>query len=340
MFVDKLCSDCCNSSKPRICNDRSYLCDSSQLKHELADENKCLCKRTQKNKDEETYKNSFVGSFHKPLQHEPINGHLVNINEYNKLVESLLSNNQKRLAEVELATNSKIKLVDPLASLCTPLIGIDKCCTRITMHKSISSDEMASEMVELYGMQLARDVSFKNYTTSPIISSVINHMSGDVADSLPDSYNQGNISISNLFKGISEKEQAGYYISQLLLLNVPMGAGSMTQKYLVPKTKQEVLGLGLTNEWGRNSTEVIHIQNGNLNLLPQVNQNIFEHKYLYSGRALGEAVHNDAAYQFFYQSALILQELKCPINTGFPKYPNQNAFLSNGGNASCLCADA
>ena len=75
--------------------------------------------------------------------------------------------------------------------------------------------------------------------------------------------------------------------------------------------------------------ETIDLQNGLLALLPpSTPANQIEHLYIHSGRALAEMVHNDGVYQFFYQTAFILNSLGAIANPGLPAYPNQAGFVT------------
>lgn len=117
------------------------------------------------------------------------------------------------------------------------------------------------------------------------------------------------------------------------MLNIVTGALRTPQKYTVQPTAQQARSASIRVEWGINLKETIDIQNGNLNLLPPPTPpTALVPRYVYSGRALAEVVHNDPSFQFFYQAAAILGSLGVKPNPGWPVYLNQGSFVTlNGG---------
>lgn len=332
-------------------NNRDYRDDSYNLRIELANYHSKYSKQLSisliENLDESTYKKyNYNGSFHKGLQHNLVNGQLANPSEYKKMVKSIVNNDQKRLSKVKLAEGSTTKLTNPLASMTSTLIGANQCSIQIDIPPSLNSDVGAAEMVELYCLALSRDVPFINYKDDLTILKILasNRLNKpDVLNSLK-YYTPLNIPFmsNTVFRGISNDEKMGPYISQLLLLDVPMGAAKMEQKYstLLP-TNINILDRtqNIINEWGITMTDTIDIQNGNLSKLQNPIVDPIK-KYIFSGRSLAEAVHNDQVYQLFYQASLILMGLGAKPNSGFPNYPNQSGFVSGYGGPSVLCAIA
>jgi len=255
---------------------------------------------------------------------------------------SILTNDQVRLAEVPLALNAQMKLVDPLASLATVLVGAPQYLLHVDDPPTLSSDAGAAEMVEMYGYYLSRDVPLINFGSDPIIGDIISHLNEpNVFSNMPDLYLDNPITTNTLFRGITDAARVGPYISQLLLLNVPMGALSMEQKYGVNPTKLDAITNGYTVDWGRNLAEQVNLHNTTLFALPPgVNPSLLQKKYIYSGRALTEAVHNDPVYQFIYHASQILLGLGVAMNPGFPSYPNQVNFITGAAGTGMLCAAA
>jgi len=329
-----------HTSCDNICVNRNFLKDSSTLRCKLGrlQQNGSPPKH-RKNKEEKKYKHkAYNGSFHKCLQHDNITGQLVDSSNYKKYKHALLKNNQQELAKIQMAVNFQVKWVDPLGAFSTILIGIPQNMLILSEPPFLASKSAAAEMIELYALMLARDVSFINYTTDPIIQSALQtlsqpHIQEHLKDHLP-------ITINTLFKGITLSEQAGPYISQLLLLDITIGGLTQKQRYKTLPTKASAIRDGYTNEWGRNRTEMINIENTMLNALPPYPTTHLQKRYAYSGRALTEIVHHDVGYQFYYQAANVLLGLGAKINVGFPVYPNQSAFVSESAAPSLLCAIA
>lgn len=247
-----------------------------------------------------------------------------------------------------MAKNSNAKLANPLSSLATLLVGATQGVLNVDNVPYLSSPAAASEMVELYAQVIARDIPFIDYAIDPTIIRLLNssHLNNKfVIANLKYAPSNATTPLTSktIFRGRNYGDIIGPYISQLLYLNFRAGALNSIQKYLVPPTRDEALDQNIRNEWGVSLEETINIQNVNLNLLPPVTPNTyFVPKFIYSGRSLAEAVHNDAIYQFFYQSALLLSSLGAQNNSGWPVSTNQSTFITGNGPASLLCilADA
>jgi hypothetical protein len=335
----KKCKKECKKDK---CKDRDYLCHSKDIKNLLAELNdKSPYCKPHKNHDECKYKKyHYNGSFHKSLTHDSTTGHLSTSQDFKDLVHYITENKQKKLKNIPLAPSSTIKLVDPLASLSSVLIGKDQCGFKLSPSSRLNSIASSAEMVELYSKALCRDVEFIDYSTNSTISNAVSYMTtSNVLSNLPDYTPVGTINSSTIFRGKFIGDQVGPYISQLLYLNVPFGAMTNSQIYRVPVDVSTALTTSYTVEWGRNNTEVIALQNGQLSSMPAgptFGQQV--DRYIHTGRALAEAVHNDTVYGFYQNATLILQNLGIAPNPDFPTYTNQSPFLTNGGSASVLCA--
>jgi membrane-associated phospholipid phosphatase len=258
------------------------------------------------NQEEKNYNNNFYGSFHKTLLHNTL-GHLQNSDDYKNLVDCILNNKQSLLNNISLATKSTMKLIDPLASLSNVIIGKDQCCFFLKEPPSLCSPESAYEILELYAMALSKDVQFNDYNNNDIINKIISSFDNKL-------FNHQNIFRSNFVGDI------GPYISQLLLFDVPIGTMKLEQKH---------------NGVSYNNLEISSLQNG---IITSSNPIKIINKFIYNGRTLSEAAHNDPVYVFYHNAALILQSLGIKINSGFPVFSNQNSFVTNGGGASILCA--
>lgn len=324
--------------------DKSYLCKSTDLRIKLANINDD-CNRSEpqvkENPEEKKYRNkNYNGSFHKPLQHVDDTGKLEDSTEYNQMVCAILSNDQNSLNALPLADGSQVKLVDPLASLAGVLLGADPCskCVNLDPPYGLSSNEMAAEMIELYGMKLTRDVWFGDFGTDSTVANVVSYLQ-PVKSYLPDLAPANTLTTSNVFRGNTAGELVGPYISQLFLLNVPQGAMTAQQIYTSPPSVSTAQSGGYTVEWGRNNLEMIQIENGNISSLPAGPTSVDNvNHYINNGRVLAEAVHVDPAFHIMYSASLILLGLGASPNPGIPALPNQSNFPTNGGGPSFQCA--
>lgn len=301
-------------------------------------------KPTVENHDEKKYKDyNYNGSFHKGLQHNLVDGRLVSSKDYETMKNAIIVDNQKILENIPLAQNSTLKITNPLASLCSLIIGATQGVLKIEDTPGLSSKTGASEMVELYAQAIARDVPFLEYPANLIINQLLgNQYLNNISVLRNLKYVPANPSNpfipETIFRGDNYGDLRGPYISQLLLLNFTAGALKSPQLYLVPPTRINAINEGFRVEWGINLTETINIQNGNLALLPPpIPANKLVPRYVYSGRSLAEVVHNDTVYQFYYQAALILSNLGVQANPTWPLYQNQGSFVTNNGQSTLLC---
>ena len=326
-----------------ICLNRNYSCNSSILKIELAKLNKSKSKcKNKMNEEEERYECLYYnGSYTKGLNHNSITGHLQSSADYKNFVCALINNNQQKLSLIPMAPKFELKMVDPLGSLSSPLIGADKCFFHLCNPPTLHSKTGAAEMIELYSMALTRDMSFINYNTNPLITTVLKYMNNeDVLKYLQDYSPKNIINSSTIFRGPFKGDQVGPYISQLLYLNIPMGALTIAQIYEVYISKEASIRIGITNEWGRNNTEIINIQNTYISRLPPLPpRSSLLQRYIFNGRSLAETVHSNPVYQFYYHSTLILNELGALPNPTLPQYPNQKSFIIGGESIQCMLGE-
>jgi len=330
---------------PNVCKNRNFRDDSSSLRSILGllEEKQNRCINAQKvNAEEIKYINYlYSGSFQKGLQHDRVNGRLVSSQDYETMVNAIVKNDQKLLANVPLATGSTVKLANPLASLATVLEGAPQCTLRIDIPPALSTNSAAAEMLEIYAQVIARDVPFINYDTDPTIALLLKNEYLNNSVLLANlKYNcPGPFTTKTIFRGNTIGETVGPYISQLFLLNIPEGALLIPQKYRSPPSRAIAQADGFRVEWGVTLGEAVDMVNGNLNLLPPITPpNQLVARFINDGRTLAEAVHNDPPYQFFFQASQILLALGAQPNPGFPVYPNQTGFVTNFGIASIQSA--
>lgn len=341
-------SKCQCNCRECICVKREYQNHSNKLRCLLGElEYKKHKPLPKENEQEIRYKNyHYNGSFHKGLPHDTTTGSLINNIDFENMRKGLLKNDQVLLNSVPLAPGSIVKLVNPLASLATNLIGAPQNTLYLPVPPTLSSDAGGADLIENYSMCMARDVPFINYGTDSTIATLLdlNHMNKpDILANLPYKL-PGPFTPKTLFRGNYIGAGIGPYISQLLLLLCPMGPALMPQIYFTPVARQ----LPVTNanrvEWGINGPEMIIVENGQIELLPGLSPALTvlpanaTRKYLFCGRGLAEAVHIDSAYQFYYQGANILAKLGAVQNPGFPVYANQTPFITEEALPSALTA--
>lgn len=330
---------------------------NAKVKIDLALIDKNINATSTSNGDEELYKNNttapYAGSFHKTLPHDLVTGQLTSVGKtsFEQLVTALSTGLQTDFNAITLDDNTKVQLADPQASLNYCLIGLDNSSVASITPPTLTSPEAAAEMVELYCQEYTRDSPFFTWGTDPDIVTILdaNHMNKpDFLANFNGPLDGGNVTVQTLFRGNAIGTTEGPYLSQFLIYDIPYGAQTIRQKYIAPKDK--VLynpgdpSTDPTNpasspvDFGVNLSAMINIQNVAIDNVFNITTDRFQNtsKFLYKPRCMGEMVHSDQLYQFYYNAAMILNNLGAPLDPGFVDGPNELSFTSFGGPADIL----
>lgn len=283
---------------------------------------------------------NYNASFSKTLTHDQTTGALVATEEYKKLACSMFTNDLKLLDSIKQFPGAEYGFVNPTAAFSAVLIGAPQCALYLPEPSPLSSAETAAEMVEVYAQAVARDVSFINYGTDATITSLLGTdrlNAPDVLNNLVD-IPPTPFTTQTIFRGNADGSTVGPYVSQLLLLDVPTSSNTaFLQQYTTYLPRTGPFPPGTAVEWGTTKADMIAIQNGELSTLTPA---LDTPKYIYNGRTLAEAVHNDAGYQYYFQAAMILLKLGAPTNPNFPSFKNQDPFITDAGIINIITAVA
>lgn len=192
------------------------------------------------------------------------------------------------------------------------------------------SKELASEMIEVYAKAITRDVSFSDIDAgnAPIATALITDLNNST-DFVNTQFAKvgGLVTNKTVFRGSYVDETVGPHISQFLLLPFKYGSLDVEQLHNV---ENDAVNTTTMAEW-------LKIQNGEARASPNIDGG--GKKYIYNGRVLGSAVHNDPLYQFYYNAAMIAAQNGVSVET----IPNTNTTVfSSGGmpNIFAALADA
>jgi hypothetical protein len=163
-----------------------------------------------------------------------------NQTSYNTFIQGIYL---KNYSAVNTICASNPKLVDPYCLFDTSLFGLFASSYSVPSPHPLTSPEAGAELIELYAMSLLRDVDIRvfqpvnqgpsNVTTSSFVNDILtalnqpnikNYMGAPLDSS-------GNITLANLFRGNTEGDKYGPYISQFLYYNVGMGSCFYRQLY-------------------------------------------------------------------------------------------------------------
>jgi hypothetical protein len=162
-------------------------------------------------------------------------------------------------------------------------------------------------------------VHFLQYDSDPTIAAAASELSA-FSDFRGPKRN-GNVTPDTIFRGNTEGDLIGPYISQFLWLDIPMGALSIPQQMhtAVPGVDY----LMDYNEW-------LDIQNGAA-ATPYLHDPVPH--YIRNLRDMAEWVHVDALYQAYHQACLVLLGMGVPLNSGNPyvRSRTQIGFGTFGG---------
>lgn len=234
------------------------------------------------NGDETLYAN-YIGNFSKSLPHNALGE--VDLNAYNALLTAVNSGNPNDYALIPMGGTAK--LANPQAAHAYHLEGAD--CQALTMPPppKLDSLEENGEILEVYWQTVTRDIPFTEYNNSDLIRTAVRELRR-----FPDFRT---ISPTTIFRGDTNGDHLGNYISQFLLKPIPYGSTTIEQKYRTPIAGDDKMTN--YNEW-------LNIQNGiapsSANVLDTTPQ------YIRTGRDLAEYVHQDTPFQAYFNAAQMM----------------------------------
>lgn len=220
----------------------------------------------------------------------------------------------------EITLGGKMKLVCPSCIHTYDILGAPKWSYKIDPHPAISSAEAAGEMIELQWMSILRDVPFGAYSTHPLVAQSIEDLNrlSDFRGPKRD----GRVTVDTLFRGNSEGDLIGPFVSQFLYIPVKQGIGKISQLYGFDTPGSDFL---LTRE------SVVRTLNGDVT--PHSVSSV--HRYMSTLRDGATYVHYDEPVQAFENAVRILLARKIPFNPGSPYITsntlrNESPFVDYG----------
>jgi len=251
------------------------------------------------NGDEARY-DTKIGSYSKGLPHDVLGE--VDRGAYQALTRALTTGRPADFEAIPLGLGRK--LTNPQAGLAFDLEGPDSHHLSMRAAPSIASAEAAAELGELYWMALARDVYFGDYGSDAVIADAAADLSRFRDFRAP---RQGErIGPDTIFRGATDGDLIGPYLSQFLWLDITMGAMSIPQR--MRTAMPDIDYMTDYDDW-------LDVQNG---FEPHGYALDPTPRYIRNLRDLGEWVHVDALYQAYHQACLILLGMGAPFGPGNP----------------------
>ena len=264
-----------------------------QLRINAAQKNLDAPLPTHPNNSDETEYSNKINSYSKGLPHDD-NG-LVDINAYQLMFNALSSGQQSDFESIPMGEGGAL-LRNPQAAYSFFLEGKDAHTYTMPAAPTFDSAWQASDAIEVMWQALTRDVAFSDYGSNKLIKKAVHDLNKMSDYRGPKKNNK--ITHQTLFRGIGVGETKGPYISQFLLMPIPYGGTSITQKYDVP-----VDG----NDHMTNYSEWLHIQRGGKPTGVTTVEYQSEPRYIYNGRAMGEYVLKDFVNQAYLGATRIIR---------------------------------
>jgi hypothetical protein len=142
----------------------------------------------------------------------------------------------------------------------------------------------------------------------------------------------GQVTPETIFRGCTRGENVGHLISQFLLVDIPYGSLTISQRQMTVKGEAQV-GAG-NADYMTDYDEWLNIQNGGASPPDQIDETP---RYIRNMRDIGRYVQVDALYEAYLNACLILLGANAPFDDGNPyKPPNpdsqtQDGFTTFGG---------
>lgn len=308
---------------------------------------------------------SLIASFTKGLQHDLETGLLEDPAAFRAFVRAIDSGDARDYRDVPLGSRFHYTPAGGVrawesasAGLSYDLQGPDAQALTMPPAPRLDSAELAAEMVELYGMALARDVPFADWATAKPIDEAVRELNATrwhdaiVSDRMlglsPAAAARRRVQCftpSSVFRGVGRGVADGPYLSQFLLLgNAGIGgtSGAPTDGFVTYGANRIDLrvpvatpGIDYLIVW----EPFVDVQNGadtrgTETYVPAADGT--NTRFIATPRDLATYVHYDALYQAYLNACLWLLAEGVPFDGGLPytapdEEDHQQGFATFGG---------
>ncbi len=245
------------------------------------------------------FQERYINIFSKGLPHNS-EGYVLE-SELIKLISAIKERSFQKLSKVRLG--GKLKLIQPSASWSKDIVGSYANTYEYNPPPKLCFDFIASEMVELYCMTLARDVPFSQYTNNLIIIDCCRYL-----NSLPKySHIKGQVTPYNIFRGSMDGDLQANYISQFMYRH---------------KYRSYLEGYDFMKTWDT----ALSAQNGHIIEGSAPTRDY--PRYIMTGRDLAYYTSIDEISRTYHDVSRMLWNLNIPMNEGIIKETNNVEGLS------------
>lgn len=310
----------------------------------------------QDNGDEKDFQNlGFVGSFTKGLPHHDKTGK-VDSEQFKRFRVAIHTadffNEQKpdlgrancKWRAVTIPDNNSNRPVrgweSPVSGLTFEMHGPDSQSVTMPPAPKLGTDELTFEMAEVYWLALLRDVHFEKFQQGSVANNVqdaVKHLSALpwFKDGMPTAPNlerrkrrlnsDGQLDTQNIFRGVTDGDLIGPYLSQFLLIGSP-ASNTKPNRTSNDNICDGLIGYGalqIDQKIVPAQRQLDHMTTWDVFLDVQDAANItgtdkFEEtkRFITYPRDLATYVHFDALYQAYLNAGLILLGFKAPVDEG------------------------
>lgn len=275
----------------------------------------------QNNGEESDY--PYIATYTKGMIHNDLGE--VDLSCWNAFAKAIQSG---RLSDFEKIPGNNRLLKDPLAGLCFELEGSDPTLFTMRPAPRIDSAENSAEMGELYWQALCRDINFTQYKNAEIINEAASDLSRFSQNNAPTL--NGAITPATIFRGTNLGDLSGPYLSQFLVMEVPVSAPFSIGQHSVLTMSQSYQTVQANLDFVTDYDSWIQCNTGEM--VQEAPKYQAERRYIRNGRDLANAVHIDLPWQFAINAAYILLNRKVSYDAGNPykKSPKMEGFATFG----------
>lgn len=313
-------------------------------------------KNHQDNGDEKDFQNvGFVGSFTKGLPHDDT-GKVSDPEQFKRFRVAIHTgdffNEQKpdlgranfNWRAVSIPKNNANQPVrgweSPVSGLTFEMHGPDSQSVTMPPAPKLGTDELTFEMAEVYWLALLRDVHFEKFQQGSVADNVqdaVKHLNALpwLKNGMPTAPNlqrrkrrlnsDGKLDTQNIFRGVTDGDLIGPYLSQFLLIGSP-APNTSPNKTNNDNIREGLISYGalqIDQKLVPAKRELDHMTTWDVFLDVQDAANIkntdkFEEtkRFITYPRDLATYVHFDALYQAYLNACLILLGFKAPVDPG------------------------
>jgi hypothetical protein len=265
------------------------------------------------NGEESSY--PYVAKYSKGLPHDDLGE--VDPQAYRTMLHASFTGRPEDFERIPLGVPNGRRLLNFQGGLAFDLEGPDTYGTVVPPAPRIDGAENSAEMAEMYWMTLLRDVKFTDFDDTSLVAEAAEDLS--TFSDFRGPKENGRVTQSTLFRGVTPGELPGPYISQFLLRDIQHGTLRISQR-------QDTVKPGV--DYMMDFDEWLAIQRGAPRDFKPGDRDFVNTRYIQTPRDLAHYVHFDGTYEAYLHACLILLGMDAPpselVDSGNPYLSSKN----------------